>query len=79
MMRRLICFLLVLVLGVSLACPVLAATNSPSNTPPAGGSGTPSTDNPKTGDQIMMHVIIMVLALLALVAVAVLSRKVFAK
>jgi len=76
MMRRMVCFLLVLMMTLSLACPVLA-TNSP------GSGGTPSytppTDIPKTGDQIMMYVIIMVIALLALVAVVVLSRKAFKK
>lgn len=76
MMRRMICFLLVLVFSLSLACPVFA-TNSP------GSGGTPSytppASTPKTGDQIMMYVIIMVIALLALVAVVVLSRKAFKK
>lgn len=71
MMRRLICFLLVLVMSLSVACPVLAATNSTNNTPPAS--------SPKTGDQIMTYVIIMVIALVALVAVALLSKKVFKK
>lgn len=71
MMRRIVCFLLVLVLSLSLACPALAATNSPNNYSPDG--------SPKTGDQIMMYVIIMVIALVALVAVAVMSRKVFKK
>lgn len=75
MMRRMICFALVLMMSLSLACPVLAATNSPSNTP----TYTPPTDIPKTGDQIMMYVIIMVIALLALMAVVVLSRKAFRK
>ena len=55
MMRRLICFLLVLVMSLSVACPVLAAANSTGNTPPAS--------TPKTGDQIMTYVIIMVIAL----------------
>lgn len=72
MMRRMICFLLVLLMSLSLTCPVLAATNSPSNSAPAAS-------NPKTGDQIMMYVIIMIIALLALVAVVVLARKVFKK
>lgn len=67
MMRRMICFLLVLMFSMSLACPAFAATNSPSNT------------IPKTGDQIMMYVIIMVVALVALAAVVLISRKVFKK
>lgn len=65
MMRRLICFLLVLVMSLSIACPVLA--DSPSNSSPSS--------NPKTGDQIMMYVIIMVVALVALAAVLLFSRK----
>lgn len=75
MMRRMICFLLVLLMSLSLACPVLAATNSPGNTP----SYTPPSDIPRTGDAIMTYVIILILALVALVAVVVLSRKVFKK
>lgn len=71
MMRKMICFLLVLVFSLSLACPAFAATNSLPNVSPNG--------NPKTGDQIMMYVIIMAIALVALVAVVVLSRKVFKK
>ena len=74
MMRRMICFALVLMMSLALACPVLA-TNSPNGDAPY----TPPTDIPKTGDQIMMYVIVMVVALLALVAVVVLSRKMFKK
>ena len=74
MMRRMICFALVMLMSLSLACPVLA-TNSPSNTP----TYTPPADIPKTGDQIMTYVIIMLIALLALAAVVVLSRKAFKK
>lgn len=70
MMRRMICTLLVLVMSLSVACPALAAVGSPS---------TPPASSPKTGDQIMMYVIIMVVALVALVAVALLSRKAFKK
>lgn len=66
MMRRLICFLLVMVMTLSVACPALA--DSPSGKPSYGS-------NPKTGDQIMMYVIIMVVALVALVAVLLFSRK----
>ena len=66
MMRRLICFLLVMVMTLSVACPALA--DSPSGKPSSGS-------NPKTGDQIMMYVIIMVVALGALVAVLLFSRK----
>ena len=66
MMRRLICALLVLIMSLAVACPALATY-------------TPSQDTPKTGDQIMMYVIIMVVALLALVAVVLFSRKLFKK
>ena len=69
MMRRLFCFLLVLMMTLSVACPALAS--SINNTPPAS--------SPKTGDQIMMYVIIMVVALIALVAVVLFSKKVFKK
>ena len=65
MMRRLICFLLVMVMTLSVACPALADST---------GNSSPSS-NPKTGDQIMMYVIIMVVALVALVAVLLFSRK----
>ena len=70
MMRKMICFLLVLVMSLSIACPALAAVGSPT---------TPPASTPKTGDQIMMYVIIMVIALLALVAVVLFSRKAFKK
>ena len=66
MMRRLICFLLVMVMTLSVACPALA--DSPSGKPSSGS-------NPKTGVQIMMYVIIMVVALVALVEVLLYSRK----
>lgn len=69
MMRRIICALLVLVMSLSIACPVLAT----------GSPVTPPSSSPKTGDQIMMYVIIMVVALLALVAVVLFSRKMFKK
>ena len=70
MMRKMICFLLVLVMSLSIACPALAAVGSPT---------TPPASTPKTGDQIMTYVIIMVIALLALVAVVLFSRKAFKK
>ena len=66
MMRRMICFLLVLVMSLSVACPVLA-TNSTGNSSPSS--------NPKTGDQIMMYVVIMVVARVALAVVTLYSRK----
>ena len=69
-MKKMICLLLTLVLALSLACPALAATNSPSK-PPAS--------TPQTGDTIMPFVIMMVVALVALVAVALFSRKAFKK
>lgn len=74
-MRRVISFLLVLALCLSMACTAYATF-----TPSSGEGGTPSqkpTDNPKTGDIILMWAIIMLLALIALIAVIVISRKVF--
>ena len=68
--KRIVSLLLTLVLSLSLACPVLAATSSISK-PPAV--------TPQTGDTIMPFVIMMVVALIALVAVALLSRKAFKK
>lgn len=74
MMRKIICMLLIVAFCVSMACPVFAATKSPaSNNKPSYNSD----NNPKTGDMIMTYVIVMLIALLALVAVAVLYRKVF--
>lgn len=69
MMRRLICFLLVLMMTLSVACPALASSIK----------DTSVGVTPKTGDQIMMYVIIMVVAVIALVAVVLLSKKVFKK
>ena len=68
-MKKIICLLLTLMLTLSLACPALAATNSPSK----------PTTTPATGDTIMPFVIMMVVALVALAAVAVFSRKHFKK
>ena len=73
MMRRLICFLLVLMMTLSVACPVLATNVN------SGGNYAPPSSSPKTGDQIMMYVIIMVVALLVLAAVVLFSRKAFKK
>lgn len=70
MMKKMICFLLVLAMSLSLACPVLAAPNSPSNKP---------SSTPQTGDGIMLYVVIMAVALIALLAVVVFSRKAFRK
>lgn len=68
-MKKFICLLLTLVLTFALACPALAATNSPSK----------PTVTPQTGDTIMPFVVMMVVALVALVAVALFSRKAFKK
>lgn len=70
MMRKMICFLMVLVMSLSLACPALAATSS---------TGNSSTDIPRTGDGIMLYIVIMAVALIALVAVVMFSRKAFKK
>jgi len=69
-MRRIVSFVLLLVMILSMACPVLAATDSIPNRAPVY-----SGDNPKTGDIIMTWVIIMALAAAALVAVVVIYRK----
>lgn len=69
-MKKFICLLLTLVLTFALACPALAATNSTPNKP---------TVTPATGDTIMPFVVMMVVALVALVAVAIFSRKAFKK
>lgn len=70
MMRKMICFLMVLVMSLTLACPVLAATNS---------TGNGSSDIPRTGDGIMLYIVIMAVALVALIAVVMFSRKAFKK
>lgn len=67
MMRKLICSLMVMMMTLCAACPVLAASVS-------GGNSSHGV-TPKTGDQIMLYVIIMVVAVIALVAVALLSKK----
>lgn len=78
-MKKMISFLLAVVVLLSLALPICATTPTAS----AGQSGTPTVTpsgkvNPKTGDMIMMWVVIMVVALLALAAVVFFYRK-FAK
>ena len=70
MMRKMICFLMVLVMSLTLACPALAATNS---------TGNGSSDIPRTGDGIMLYIVIMAVALVALIAVVMFSRKAFKK
>lgn len=72
-MRRVISFILMLVIVLSMACPVLAATGSIPNKAP-----TLDWDNPKTGDIIMTWVIVLVISLAALIAAIVIYRKKFA-
>ena len=76
-MRKVICLILALVFCMSLALPAFATRVSS-----AADSGTPSyypiisaTGNPKTGDMIMMWVIMMLVAVVALAAVVVCYRK----
>lgn len=76
-MRSIICVILALVLCMSLALPAFATQVSS-----AADSGTPAarpsvstTGNPKTGDMIMMWVMIMLIAMVALAAVVVCYRK----
>lgn len=70
-MKRVISFLLVLVLCLSMACTAFAAAGSPQNPPP--------TSNPKTGDIIMFWVLVMVASVVALGAVYFVYRKKFCK
>lgn len=86
-MRRVISFILMLVIVLSLACPAFAATNSPADKAPTTGGGTAGTaqpkphnsgSNPKTGDIIMTWVIVLAVSLIALVAVVMIYRKKFA-
>lgn len=74
-MRRLISFLLVLVFMLSLSC-VAFATDVDSI--PGKAPANPS-ESPKTGDVIMTWVIVLLISLIALVAVAVIFRKVFSR
>ena len=75
-MRRVISFILMLVIVLSLACPAFAATNSPADKAPAKVDNSGS--NPKTGDIIMTWVIVLAVSLIALVAVVMIYRKKFA-
>lgn len=73
-MRSIICVILVMVLCMSMAMPAFAvdkASVADSGKP----SATPSGTNPKTGDIIMMWVVIMLVALLALGVVIFCYRK----
>lgn len=75
-MKKMICFLLVIVFCVALVCPAYAATAS------AGDSGTPSTkpgESPKTGDTIMRYVMIMLVSFIGLISVIAIYRKMFTK
>lgn len=73
-MRRTVSFLLILALCLSLACPAFAAVASPGEDGPVKWP-TFDWDNPKTGDIIMMWVIIMVAALAALIVLFVIYRR----
>ena len=72
MMRRMVCFLLVLMMTLSLACPVLA-TNSP------GSGGTPSytppTDIPKTGDTMVVYAALTTMSGLGLATLGLKKKK----
>lgn len=74
-MRRMICFLLVIAVCMSMACPVFAATNSAADTGKPSQLPSSIGGNPRTGDMIMTWVFIMILALLALVVVYLCYRK----
>ena len=93
-MRRVLCLTLILLFCMSLACPVFAAenddfVNSPGSLPGGGDDSnnavTPGTGSssdgiwiPKTGDNIMMWVTVMLISVMALAATAVVFRKKFA-
>ncbi len=69
-MRRVISFVLMMVLLLSLACPAFATTvNSIPNQPPVIGG------NPKTGDVIMTWVVVLAVSALALTAVIIYRKK----
>ena len=72
-MRRMISFLLMLAFCLSLACPAFAAVDSPGEDGPV--KWPIWGENPKTGDIIMMWVIIMVAALAALIVLFVIHRR----
>lgn len=91
-MRKVLCLILVLVFCFSMACPAFAWGNhfvdSPSHVPnpgpghghgPSHGNGTGNAGSwiPKTGDVIMMWVLVMVISLIALAAAVVIFRKKF--
>lgn len=77
-MRRAVCFLLAMLICLSVACPALAAA-------PSAGEDGPTVrppfdwDNPKTGDIIMRWVLVMVIALAALIVLGVVYYKNFRK
>lgn len=76
-MKRMVSFLLILALCLSLACPAFAAANpSPGESGPAK-TPTSSGSNPKTGDIIFFWVLIMVVSVMALSAVYLIYRKKF--
>jgi len=79
-MRRLICFLLVLALVLSMTGTAFASTYR--NSPGEGGKPRPTTPdggNPKNGDIIMRWVIVLIISLLALIVILILGRKFFKK
>lgn len=91
-MRKVICLILVLVICMSMAMPAFASSPNCSSHKDANGDGLCDTcgkamnnsgagaasGNPRTGDIIMMWVIIMLVALAAIAAAVVIYRKKFA-
>lgn len=72
MMKKVICFLLVLVMVLAISCPVLAAT------PSAGDGGNPPVvpDTPATGDMLLTTLLaVMAVAAVGLAALVVWYRK----
>lgn len=89
-MRKVICLILVLVICMSMALPAFASSPACTDHEDANGDGLcdicgksmnnggSAAGNPRTGDIIMMWVVIMIAALAAIAGAVVIYRKKFA-
>lgn len=89
-MRKVICLILVLVICMSVALPAFASSPACKDHEDANGDGLcdicgksmnnagSAAGNPRTGDIIMMWVVIMIAALAAIAGAVVIYRKKFA-
>lgn len=91
-MRKVICLILVLVICMSMALPAFASSPACKDHKDANGDGLcdicgksmnnagagSAAGNPRTGDIIMMWVVIMIAALAAIAGAVVIYRKKFA-